>query len=74
MAAPRVRTPAIPVGRRVRPGRRPRSGAIPPASGRAPEAPQGARRRSDAAALGHESITVSLPLLAFLASDAPKVN
>jgi len=33
-----------------------------------------AGRRPDAAAPGRASITVSLPLLALLASDAPKVN
>ena len=58
----------------MRPGRRQHSGAIPPASSLEPEASQGARHRPDAAARVHASIAVSLPLLAFLASDAPKVN
>ena len=69
-----VRMPAIPVGRLVRPGHRQHSGAIPPASGRAPEASQGAGLRPDAATPGHASITVSLPFLAVQASDALKVN
>ena len=69
-----VRTPVIPRGYQVRPGRRQCSGVIPPASGCAPEASQGTGRRPYAAAPGRTPITVSLPLLALLASDAPKVN
>jgi len=74
MPAPSVRMPAIPVGCRMRPGRRQRSGAIRPVSSQAPEASQGTGRRPDATPLRHASIIVSLPLLAHRASDAPKVN